>query len=91
MLTKVSVTIDDILLGKPIADLCPIALALKRIFKPTLIVEVGLQDVSVFYVDTEECLISMPRSATDFVLGYDSEENCDPFDFELDIPEHFLK
>lgn len=86
MRVKVFVTKEDIQKGrKKDSCLCPIALALKKIFKVNA-VGIEVRDDTVYhYTDTNTFSAMLPAKATKFVHSFDNGKTVAPFSMILNF------
>lgn len=91
MRTKITVTQDDIQLGKPgHADCCPVALAVQRSVKQDTIVHARCTWVTLrasLYGGSK--VPDLPRSAVRFIKNFDKRNTVKPFNFFLNISDEY--
>lgn len=94
MKVLIRVTQDDIKQGtKGSCTGCPIALAIGRILNPNYYVTVGRSSIMLYAVIRFFCEWRMepPKEVSDFIVAFDKRQVVEPFEFEVDIPEEYLK
>lgn len=71
---------------------CAIALAIKAVLDPKFTVAVGAYSAHIRNKDGVILLSpSVGGKAQSFIRRFDQGEKMQPIEFEMDIPEHFLK
>lgn len=70
---------------------CPLALAVRDLIKEDLFISVGLSTVSIGTSFLSPDYSRSEHGCGDKIRKYDYDKSMDPFEFELDIPPHFLK
>ena len=91
----VSVTDADLRMGvRCHAELCPLALALRRVVAPTYDPIVGLFSVGFQWsasVDFDKyASVELPKHVIAWQYQYDCDNNAQPFTFVLEIPTFVL-
>lgn len=87
----VSVTWADIVNGvRRQCDVCPIAIALKRLVARNVQVAVYGNSVTFTWAGHPGIMdgrsVDLPPACTDFALAFDAGEQADPFEFRFDLP-----
>lgn len=87
MKITIDVTQDDINKGiKENCRFCPVALAVQRTFN-----DPEMDVFSPCIKNCEEDRVASPSSVCDFIDRYDNGESVQPFSFEIDVPETWVK
>ena len=86
MATRISVTAEHIKNSCHSSRNCPVALAVRDLVKDGSVVDVFSECI---YIDFVRC--QSPREVRDFVSQYDYHNKAQPFEFELDIDEKYLR
>lgn len=93
----VQVTLEDIDNGfREDCQYCPVARALRRVLLPEFVGEAQQSRISIYNANRqhwEEELWSCatPMVANQFINDFDKKREVKPFEFELDIPDEYLK
>lgn len=92
MLTTIEVTEGDIRRGKcGDTKKCAVALALKRVCKPKVGVDVDSSDITLTLGEDDIYLIT-PARVDKFINKFDADKkSCRPFTFRLPIPAEYLR
>lgn len=95
----IRVTDEDIKQGVSRCNACPVALAINRVLLPQY--RVGVTTVSMILVNAHDHRPTMacdclhfwktPLSVFAFVTSFDKMEPTEPFLFELEIPDEYLR
>ena len=103
MLTTIEVTEGDIRRGKPRdTKKCAVALALKRVCKPKVGVDVDASDITltlgeddIYLINTSNInaqIVFTPAKVNKFINKFDADKkSCRPFTFRLPIPAEYLR
>lgn len=70
---------------------CPIAHAIRDLVKPNHIVTVGTGSVGIGNAVSQMVYIYIPQPMKKIIMKFDETGEISPCEFELDIPQHFLK
>jgi hypothetical protein len=95
-MTTVSVTHADIADGQlGDCELCPVALAVRRLLRPGVVVSVManllIMDEEVEGRRPRDAYISLPNEAFDLIMDFDAGRRVAPLSFALDIPARYLR
>lgn len=94
-MTTIDVTAADIEAGeRGECQVCPVALAIKRVIRGDLIVSVIMGDVAIYKpTDLERSLvrIELPDKVGTFITDFDKDRSVTPFAFAIKIPPQFLR
>lgn len=78
---KIIVSAEDIKVGKAkSSQYCPLALVIRRALP-----DAGIIRVFSDYLYISGTRVSLPRKARNFIILFDSGQNVEPFDFELEL------
>ena len=88
---RIVVTQDDIDTGIRFhATQCPIARAIIRMFKPLGWFSIGPHRVFITQ-DTLDYTVLLPSEAASFMLSFDCGRAVQPFAFDIDLPDSFMR